>query len=103
MRGLQFLWDAFWELTTERPMGMAGEGRIPASAIREFARDHGFYSDDARWFREVIREMDAEYLGLRTDDAPSGLINETPMSDVKGIKAMLRKYAKRKAEVSNDA
>ena len=103
MRGLQFLWDAFWELTTERPMGMAGEGRIPGSAIREYAREHGYYSDDARWFREVIREMDAEYLGLRTEEPPTGLINETPLSDVKGVKAMLRKFAKPKPEAAPDA
>lgn len=103
MRGLQFLWDAFWELTTERPMGMAGEGRIPGSAIRHFAEDHGLYRDDARWFREVIREMDAEYLGLRTEEPGSGLINETPLSDVQGVKAMLRKFAKRKPEAATDA
>ena len=50
-----------------------------------------------------MREMDAEYLGLRTDEPQVGLINETPMSDVKGIKAMLRKFAKPKAEIAPDA
>lgn len=55
-------WEAFWELGTERQIGMA-EGPIPANAIREAA--HGLSRDEADGFRRVMRAMDAIYLAHR--------------------------------------
>lgn len=92
--GNRFLWDAFWELTTERPMGFGAEGRIPYAAIRDFARDHKLFGDAAAWFRTVMREMDAEYLGIRAPSAASQVLNETPLSDTKGVRGLLRRFAK---------
>ncbi len=95
--GNRFLWDAFWELTTERPLGFGAEGRIPFSAIRIFADDHDLAGDVFEWFRRVMREMDSEYLGLRSPTAPSQMVSETPMTDLKGIRGLLRKHAKKAA------
>lgn len=75
-------------------MGFGAEGRIPYTAIRLFARDHGLVGDAANWFRTVIREMDAEYLGIRAPTAASHIVNETPMNDVKGVRGLLRRHAK---------
>lgn len=97
MAGLEFLWKAFWELTTERPLGWGAEGRIPGSKITEFGKENGFYGDDLDWFRAVMREMDAEYLGIRNPSSDD-LISEVKLNDAKGVKAMLRKHAKPKAE-----
>lgn len=58
---LLFVWDAFWELNTERPMGFA-LGPIPARAIREHAEAAGIFGDAFDSFRTVIRALDAEYL-----------------------------------------
>jgi hypothetical protein len=52
------LWNAFWELSTERPIGM-GTGPIPVSKIRSHARDFGM---DAASFVRIMRRMDEEYL-----------------------------------------
>ncbi len=41
------------------------------------------FGDAAAWFRTVIREMDAEYLGIRAPTAAGQILNETPLSDVK--------------------
>lgn len=93
MHGLEFLWHAFWELTTERPLGWGVEGRIPGSKITEFGKEHGFTSDTLDWFRKVIREMDAEYLGIRAPKSDE-LAFEVKLEDTKAIKALLRRHAK---------
>ncbi len=82
-------------------MGFGAEGRIPYTAIRLFARDHGLVKDAAHWFRTVIREMDAEYLGIRAPTAASHLVNETPMNDVKGVRGLLRRHARKGGPASN--
>lgn len=71
-------WDAFWELSTERQIGMA-EGPIPASAIHEEAR--GLSLDEMHGFRRVIRAMDAAYLGQRADPkAAERQVSEQPVT-----------------------
>lgn len=76
-------------------MGFGAEGRIPYTSIRTYARDHGLVGDAANWFRTVIREMDAEYLGIRAPSAASPILNETPLSDLKGVRGLLRRHAKK--------
>lgn len=102
MHGLEFLWHAFWELTTERPIGFNGEGRIPGSKITEFGKENGYTGDDLAWFRAVIREMDAEYLGIRNKPSEE-LAFEIKLEDTKAIKALLRRHAKPKAPPPADA
>jgi len=96
--GTEFLWNAFWELTTDRQLGFGAEGRIPATSIRTFARDHGIEDpDDYAWFLAVMREMDAEYLGQRVPRGPHEIVNQTPMTDLKGLRGLFRKHAKKPA------
>ncbi|HEV7416044.1 MAG TPA: hypothetical protein VGN98_07790 [Tianweitania sediminis] len=55
-------WRAFWELTTDRPVGM-GVGSIPFSAIDRYATRFGI--DEAEHFERfaaLIRRMDGVYL-----------------------------------------
>jgi hypothetical protein len=94
LAGLQFLWNAFWELTTDRALGFGGEGRIPSMAIRSFAKEHGITGNDFPWFLAVIREMDAEYLGMRTPTQPQ-VLDEVPITDFAGMKGLLRRLAKK--------
>lgn len=57
--GARWLYDAFWELSTDRQIGMAA-GPIPASSI---ARETvGWPDDDAEAFRIAMREMDGVWL-----------------------------------------
>lgn len=99
---MEFLWQAFWELTTERPLGWGVEGRIPGSKITEFGKENGYTGDTLAWFRAVIREMDAEYLGIR-NPAPDELIVEVKVTDTKGLKSLLRKHAKSRPSPSTPA
>lgn len=56
MTGFEPWLDAFWELSTDRPIGMDGPGDIPASSIRRWSADMA--PDDAELFRRCIRAMD---------------------------------------------
>lgn len=50
---------AFWELGTDRQLGMA-TGPIPAASIDRHTA--GWPRDDAELFRRVIRALDGAYL-----------------------------------------
>lgn len=52
------IWAAFWELSTERQIGM-GTGPIPVSKIYEHAPRVGMSINP---FKRIIRSMDDEYL-----------------------------------------
>jgi hypothetical protein len=83
-------------LTTDRQLGFGAEGRIPASSIRTFAHDHGIASaDDYAWFLAVIREMDAEYLGMRAPRPGGQILEEVPVTDARGISALVKRLAKK--------
>lgn len=58
---LLVVWDGFWELNTERQIGMV-LGPIPGSAIRAYAHDAGLHGSAAETFRALIRALDADYL-----------------------------------------
>ncbi len=50
----------FFELGTDRPVGMNGPGPIPSSSIDRLVA--GWPEDEADIFRHVIRAMDRAYL-----------------------------------------
>lgn len=54
-----YLWEAFWELSTERQIGMR-EGPIPWSSIRAYLSHSTGINPDV--FVAVIRAMDSVYL-----------------------------------------
>lgn len=66
---LDFIWDAFWILSSDRSLGMS-EGPIPFASINRFAQRYGL--DDLASFDEfsaLIRGLDREYLKIRADQA----------------------------------
>ncbi|KMO15772.1 phage tail assembly chaperone [Methylobacterium indicum] len=89
-----FFWDAFWELSTERPLGFGAEGRIPGSAIEAFAGRVGMVdTDEIAFFRAVMRGMDAEYLA-RKPWVATVAAGGVAMNDHKGLRGLLRRNAK---------
>jgi len=55
---LVFVWQAFWELNSDRAIGFAA-GRIPFSAIDSYASRYGIHDIDAfDRFRTLIRAME---------------------------------------------
>lgn len=59
---LRFVWDAFWHLSADRPVGFA-TGPIPWTAIDRYASRHRLDgADDFQRFADLIRAMDGTYL-----------------------------------------
>lgn len=62
-----FVWEAFWELSSDRDSGF-GEGDIPFRAIDRFAQRYGIDDlDEFDEFRSMIRGVDREYLKIRAE------------------------------------
>jgi hypothetical protein len=62
--GLEMYWRAFWELSTDRAIGMA-EGPIPWSSMNRYAIRYGLHDEDYDRFVLIIKGMDREYIGYR--------------------------------------
>lgn len=94
---LTWIWNAFWELGTERQFGMS-VGPIPGSKIREYLQDeldvHGTEYDRAR---AIIRKADDAYLGMLNrskDDGPE-MADTAKTTDPEGVKRVVRGLGER--------
>lgn len=59
---LRFVWDAFWNLSTDRQVGFA-TGPIPWTAVDRYAVRHHIDDADAfERFHSLLRSMDGAYL-----------------------------------------
>ena len=97
---LAWLWDAFWELGTERQLGMT-VGPIPGSKIREYLWDEmeltGSEYDRAR---AIIRRADDAYcsmLNARKGNEPK-LADAAKATDAEGVKRVMRGLDKRRTK-----
>jgi hypothetical protein len=86
------LWNAFWELSTERQIGMA-IGPIPVSKIRQYLREEmeidGADYDHAK---AIIRRADNAYcamLNRRREDGPE-MADQVKFTDAEGVKQLVR-------------
>lgn len=77
--------DDFFELGTDRAIGMNGPGPIPSASISRHVE--GWPEDEAETFRFVIRQLDQAYLtSLRPDgDVPP---SDNPARDA--FRALMR-------------
>jgi hypothetical protein len=57
--------DAFWTLSTARPIGFAGAGAIPITAIWAYSDRY----ECPAWFEAVIQAVDLDYLGRLAGDS----------------------------------
>jgi len=93
---LTLIWSAFWELGTERQLGMA-VGPIPGSKIREYLRDElELQGADYDRARAIIRKADEAYLGMlnaRKGDEPK-MSDVAKATDVEGVKRVMRGLGK---------
>ena len=89
---LGWLWSAFWELTSERQLGMA-IGPIPGSKIREYMRDElGLDGAQYDYACTVIRNVDNEYVAMlnrRRDEGPE-MADTAKVTDPEGVKRVVR-------------
>jgi len=89
---LVWLWDAFWELGTERQLGMS-IGPIPVSKIREYLRDE-LELDGVEFERAktIIRKADTAWIGMLNrikDDEPE-MAEQVKTTDTEGVKRVVR-------------
>jgi len=94
---LTWLWNAFWELGTERQLGMT-VGPVPGSKIREYLRDElDLDAADYERARAIIRKADNAYLNmLRSKTDETKLTDQAKATDVEGVKRVLRGLGKAK-------
>lgn len=64
--GDEFYMKAFWDLSTERQLGM-GVGPIPWSRIFQYGNFYQLDEDLLDPFIQIIREMDNGYLEFQQD------------------------------------
>jgi hypothetical protein len=57
----RFFMDAFWKLSTCRPIGM-GYGPIPWTAVDAFATRNGFDAHMSDYLADIVQALDAVYL-----------------------------------------
>jgi hypothetical protein len=82
--GLEWVYLAFTELTTERPSGL-GTGYIPWSRIVEYADREGITDPEQREdFQDLIRALDRGYVRWRAAKAEK---DKPPISNPGGAKA----------------
>ena len=97
---LTWLWNAFWELGTERQLG-AAVGPIPGSKIREYLRDEmELTGTDYDRAQAIIRRADDAYIGMlnaRKGDEPV-LRDAAKATDAEGVKRVMRGLGKRRAK-----
>jgi hypothetical protein len=75
--GLEFTYQAFWELNTCRPTGWT-LGSIPWTAIHDYAKAHGMkYGEEFEDFSYLIRAMDRAFLDINKPPDPK---NKAPGS-----------------------
>ena len=82
---------AWYDLSTERPVGMA-EGFIPRSKIRAYGIDElGLDGDDLEFFIGVMRRIDNGYLSNEAGVTQSdpNVRDEVSVSNVAGVKKLL--------------
>jgi hypothetical protein len=62
------VWNAFGQLTTDRPVGVT-RGAIPWGSIDRYAARYGIEDDDFDDFVQLIRAMDAVWLAAKDANA----------------------------------
>lgn len=88
--GLDFIWRAFWELSTDRNYGMS-EGPIPWTAMNQWAMRYGIHGDEFNRFVILIKNVDMVYIEKRGADQKrkmnknkGGKIGDTTVPNTKG-------------------
>ncbi len=92
--GCDFYFEAFWELSSDRQIGM-GVGEIPFSAIDRYAVRFDVHGDAFDTLRRVLRSMDAEY--RKVVNTPKDKQKTVSAKDAKGFGALLDRMGERAA------
>ena len=95
---LMWLWNAFWELGTERQLGMS-VGPIPGSKIREYLCDElDLDGTEYERARAIIRKADDAYSAMlnRSKDEPDNMTDVVKPTDVEGVKRIVRALGKKR-------
>lgn len=88
---LNLIWSAFWDLSTERQIGM-GIGPIPVSKISEYLIDEmELCGPEFDRVKAIIRRVDGAYVGIANgsrDDGPE-MADSAKATDGEGVKRVV--------------
>jgi hypothetical protein len=90
----QFYWDAFWDLGSERQIGM-GVGAIPRSAIKLYADEFDITGDEYDVFYRMLRMLDNHYLSLSNSNKQPEKGSSAPADDVDGVSGVIERIQAR--------
>lgn len=65
--GSEYLYEAFWQLSTDRHQSGYGVHPIPFSAIDAYARRYGIVDEEFDLLLFTIRAIDDEFIEIMTD------------------------------------
>jgi len=68
LKGLEGYYIAFWELSTDRAVGM-GAGPIPWTAVDMYCKREGIVGEDYDYLLDMIRAMDKVFLAHQKEQA----------------------------------
>ncbi|MCP1200052.1 hypothetical protein [Notoacmeibacter sp. MSK16QG-6] len=68
--GLDFVFEAFFRLSSDRPVSQGDHGPIPYRSVMHEAEGMGMGVEEANWFHALIRAMDNEYLDWLQEQRP---------------------------------
>lgn len=60
--GLHFYYTAFLTLSSCRPLGLGAEGRVPWTAVAQYADRYGLDEEEMDLLWTLVCEMDSAYL-----------------------------------------
>ena len=65
--GSEYLYDAFWQVSTDRPQSGFGVHQIPFSAIDAYARRYEIDGEEFEVLLVSVRAIDDEFITIMTD------------------------------------
>jgi hypothetical protein len=71
--GAEYLYEAFWQCSTDRPQSGFGVHQIPFSAIDRYATRYGIEGEEFDLLLSSVRALDEEFVQIMADK----LKNET--------------------------
>lgn len=64
---LEWVVDAFWDLSSSRAIGLGGVGPIPFVAVDAWAERFGVRGDEFLMLKHLVFELDREYMAIEAE------------------------------------
>lgn len=65
--GAEYLYEAFWQLSTDRPQSGFAVHQIPFTAIDQYARRYGIENEEFELLLNSVRAIDEEFVAIMAE------------------------------------